>query len=261
MECAALLEDARQARRDGDLSRCIERARAAAEEAEAVHDAETAYHALACVGRLHYSRDEPEQAAEWCGKARDAARSGGLVRWLAGSYHDLFLCMRESGNRAGARRYAGTAHDLYADFAPRHPYVSALTADMAQCDFEFNPTADNAQHALQAWRACPVSIPDEPRVQLIAIVNALHATSVAELPRSFARAAERLTDALGRLTDREGAAKCLVTASEAFRRMRQYPRAHVLALCAESIATERGEDVVRQKATHAKTEALAERAP
>lgn len=260
MTALDLLTAARAARAAGDIAPCVAQAGAVACAAEAEDDRETAYHAHACVGRAHLARGEPELALGYYRWALDAAMHGGLVRWLAPAYHDLMLASREAGNPAAAKRYAGTAFDLYRDYDPRTPHLSGLIADMAQSEFEAAPDEHTAAYALQAWRAVPVSLP-EPRFRLTAAANQMASASVLNIRGRYSTALNDLEVAFAALPDHEGAGACLVQAARGAAGMKEYEDSARLAERAALLAERRGEDRIVERARHVLDCALAERKP
>lgn len=258
MSTSELLEQARQARRDGDLPECLTCSTAAVAAAEYERDWEIIYHAHACVGRLHMSRAEPDLALAPFRNALDAARELSPTRWLAGAYHDLALALREAGNLHGAKQKAGTAFDLYYDLNPKHPGFTGIVADIAQCGFEQRPDKEHAAHALQAWQAVPYAMP-QPRYQMAAAVNQMRSAAVLGMDLRYDVAVAMLECTCTALPHHEHAALHLVHASKAAALKRDYELAAVFAERAELIATGRNEGRVRETAAAARSDALAER--
>ncbi len=258
MSATELLEQAREARGAGDVSLCMEKVSAAVTAADQERDTLAAYHAHACAGRLYLSRCDPTGAQKHFKDALHAAGVGGLVDWLAPAYHDLYIAYREGGNEARCKRYCGTAFDLYRDFSPKHYGLTGLIADMAQAEFDLNPTRDRAAHALQAWRPAMEALP-VPHYRLAAAAHAMRAAAVLDLRSRYENAAAHLDREFSRLPHHEHAAATLVYAADACRLYRDYGRAVRLAEDAERIAEQRTEDLIRQRAVITKDKALTER--
>lgn len=259
MRATELLEAARTARRAGDLPECILQASAAASAAEQEHDAETEYHAHACVGRLLVSRDEPDEALSWLRWALDAAMRGGLSRWLGPANHDLALAVRDTGNYRGFSERSGVAFLLYRDSNPKHPGISGLVADMAETESEQNPSdKDRLAHALQAWRAVPGSM-SQPRYRLNAAANGMRSAALLGLRSRYLDSVDRLEHVFATLPHHEHAARTLVDAAAAAVHMRDFERAASLAGRARGIAEGRGEGKIAERASEALNASLGER--
>lgn len=253
------LEAARHARRSGDVSACIQHANVAVSASEQEHDPETAYHAYACMGRLHLSREEFADAVAAFHEAREVAKHGGLVRWQPAATYDLVLAHREAGNLPKARRLAATAVDLYLSFAPRHPAFTGLLADMAQCDFDQNRDCkQKAWDAVTHWTPCLDVLP-KPHHRLNAAAQAMMGSAVLGQRARYCEADRRLEGMYDSLPHHEHAARTLAYASGAATMARDFERAATLGKRALLIAETRGEDWVAQRARVALSAALAER--
>lgn len=128
-EARAKLDAARRFRMTGDIDDVREWSQAAYLLASAAGDGETAYHARACVGRMHLWRAEYDLSYVQYREALRIAEGFQLKRWLGPAHHDCFIAAHEAGYRPdegndcadpclddwhlpGARTWA-FVHDMY----------------------------------------------------------------------------------------------------------------------------------------------------
>lgn len=259
MNATAVLEEARQARRDGDISTCVERAYHAVSLADQDREPEAAYHACACVGRLYLSRDEAKDAYWWFRVALGQAQANGLTRWEANAHHDVYLAAREAGESHPRRTWGARAFAMYREVSHQHTGITGLLADFSAEMLDAAPTdADRISHAYQAWRAVPASMP-QPRYHLAADANVMRASALMRNRKRYEDAAQALERTLESLPHHEHAARTLTDAARAATVAHDFPRAARLAERAVAISESRGEGRVCQRATEVLVSALAER--
>lgn len=128
-DARAKLDAARKFRMLGEREMCVEYASAAHYLAVEDGDGEVAYHARACVGRMHLWRAEYDLAHVQYRDALREVEGYGLKQWLAPAFHDCFIAAHEAGYRPdvgnecadpclddwhlpGARTWA-FVHDMY----------------------------------------------------------------------------------------------------------------------------------------------------
>lgn len=259
MSALETLEKARAARAAGDVGTCLVLSSAALFEAEEEGDAQTAYLAAVCPGRMYMGRGEPSEALGHFRNALDVALQHGLTRKLANAYHNLFSASVESANTDAAKRFFAVSFEVYRDIDPRDPRLTALFADAAEGKLMQTPSQDTAADAMQGWRACTACMND-PQSRLYASANIIVASAVLGIRSRYADALSTLEDAFALLPDHEGAAMAIAHASLGVSRMRDHQRAASLAERALGIAVERGEGVAEDRAREALDAALAERA-
>jgi hypothetical protein len=96
----------------GEVEKVKEFAAAAHFLAVEAGDGETAYHAYACLGRMHLWRAEYDLAYKEYREALRMAEGYGLTRWIAPAHHDCFI----SGAEAGYGRGCDNADPALADW-------------------------------------------------------------------------------------------------------------------------------------------------
>lgn len=258
MSATELLEQARTARRAGDLPECILKASAAASAAEQEHNAETEYHAHACLARLHLSREEPSDALVCFKWALDAALRGGLSHWMAPAYHDVYIASREAGHDDAMTRWGAAAFTIYRDSSPNHVGFTGLIADFAEDSLDRETNKKIAARSWEQWRCVP-GLEMKPHYRLNAAVGQMRAAAILGVGSKYKAACDTLEEIFVSLPHHEHAARSMTDAANAALHMRDFERSASLAGRAKGIAEGRGEGRVAERATEALDNALAER--
>jgi len=106
------LDAARRMRMVGELSLVHELAQAAYFLAVEAGDGETAYHAHACIGRMHLWRAEYDLAYVQYREALRVAEGFNVTKWIAPAHHDCYI----SGSEAGYGQGCDNADPALADW-------------------------------------------------------------------------------------------------------------------------------------------------
>jgi hypothetical protein len=96
-EARAKLDAARKFRMLAEVDKCAEFSQAAHFIALDVADHETAYHAYACMGKMHLWRAEYDLAYVQYREALRVAEGFGLTRWISPAHQDCLISGAEAG--------------------------------------------------------------------------------------------------------------------------------------------------------------------
>jgi hypothetical protein len=153
-EARAKLDAARRMRMLGEIEMCREFAQAAHYLANEAGDGETAYHAYACLGRMHLWRAEYDQAYVQYREALRVAEGFELKRWLSPAHHDCFISAHEAGYRPEGDAHADPCLDGWRLPGSR---TWAFVHDMFRALVRGNPTRHARAHAAGVLRQSAIS--------------------------------------------------------------------------------------------------------
>jgi len=262
-DATPLLASVRAARRVGDVRECERLATECVRVAEACSDALAGFHACTSVGLLRMSRAEPEEAIPYFAGALDLAESARLVRWIGPANHNCFVAARDARNLNVGRKYAWHGLQVYEDRRDWHG-AALLAADVQDGRLEYRPSLEAASAALASWRSACLHYACTPRLRAIACANAMSAAALLGCDRVFRDSAAGFRNArceAREAQEGEDLGKCLVIVALAYCRVGNFPQAAAAAADALTVAHNRGEERVAQKACDARLDALAERVP
>ena len=247
---------ARFARGIGDVDGCLTLAACAERQARDDHEYDLAFLAACVPARMYLRRCEADLAVAHYRNAHDLALCHGLAHRLGEVQHDLYISCRDAGNDTAALAYYGKATECYLERSD--PRIAGLLADRAEGRFMAVPSAETASAAMEHWRALPCTMPGIVE-RFFAGCNLMTAAAWLGSGKRYRDGLAMVEDAFPSLPSHEGAAAGLADAATGALTAKDFPTGLRLSESALSIARERGEAIVMQKALLARDAALAEK--